>query len=257
MAQWQAEDGSLIYFEIHGDGPQKETLLLLPGLLGAVQSQWQQFVPALSDQFRLVLPDLRGHGRSENRDNRLMPEQMTADLLGLLDHLQLESVHLAGYSLGGYLGLMLHLREPRRVSSLLMHATKFYWSKEAYTATHQQLDPDTMAAKVPAYANQLAQEHGGSHWRALVRQAADLVGYLSESGLSEAMAARAQCPVLVSVGDRDEMVPLPEALRLSRVFRHGELLVLPGVRHPFSAIREMPFVPMLREFPRAAAVRRR
>jgi pimeloyl-ACP methyl ester carboxylesterase len=257
MAHWKADDDSLIYFEVHGDGPNKETMLLLPGLLGAVSSQWNNFIPLLTPHYRIVIPDLRGHGRSENRESKLMPERMVADLHGLLDHLQITAVHIAGYSLGGYLGLMLHLKDPRRVQTLVMHATKFYWTKEALAAMRQQLDPDAMAAKVPAYANQLAQEHGGSHWRVLVRQASDLVGYLSTSGVTETMAARAQCPILVSVGDRDEMVPLPEALRLSRVFPHGELLTLPGVRHPFSAIREMPFVPMLREFPRTAVTRRR
>jgi hypothetical protein len=62
------------------------------------------------------------------------------------------------------------------------------------------------------------------------------------------MAQRAQLPVLVSVGDRDEMVSLPEALRLSRIFRRGRLLVLPGVRHPFSSVSLIPLLPMMRAF---------
>jgi pimeloyl-ACP methyl ester carboxylesterase len=111
-----------------------------------------------------------------------------------------------------------------------------------------QLDPDAMSEKVPGYANQLAQEHGGSHWRVLVRQAADLVGYLSQKGITEGMAARAQCPSLVSVGDRDEMVSLPEAQRLSRVLPQGDLIVLPGVRHPFHTLREVPILPMMQAF---------
>jgi pimeloyl-ACP methyl ester carboxylesterase len=248
MATWKVDDGSLINFEVYGESGDKEPLLLLPGLLGSVSSQWNNFIAPLSADFRIILMDLRGHGRSENKDPLLRPERMMQDIISLLDHLGLESVHLAGYSLGGYLGLQLHLFQPRRVASLLMHATKFYWTKDAVTNMHQQLDPDTMSAKVPAYANQLAKEHGGSHWRGLVRQAADLVGFLSEKGITEGMAVRAQCPILVSVGDRDELVPLPEAQRLSRVFPHGELLVLPGVRHPFPSVRPVPLLPMMREF---------
>jgi pimeloyl-ACP methyl ester carboxylesterase len=173
---------------------------------------------------------------------------MTKDILGLADFLKAETFHIAGYSLGGYLGLMLALNQPRRVSTLLMHGTKFYWTKEAVANMRLQLDPDAMSSKVPAYANQLAQEHGGSHWRVLVRQAADLVGYLAEKGITEGMAAHAQCSCLVSVGDRDEMVSLPEAQRLSRVLPHGELIVLPGVRHPFPSLREIPILPMMQEF---------
>ncbi|MCI0396881.1 MAG: alpha/beta hydrolase [Chloroflexi bacterium] len=248
MAQWKTDDDTLINFEVYGDSPGKETLLLLPGLLGAVSSQWRNFINPLAADYRVVLADLRGHGRSENREPSLRPERMMEDLAGLLDHLGAETVHIGGYSLGGYLGLMLHLHQPRRVATLLMHATKFYWTKDAVTNMRKQLDPDTMSARVPAYANQLAQEHGGSRWRMLVRQAADLVGYISEQGITEGMASRSQCPVLVSVGDRDELIPLQEAQRLSRVFPQGELLVLPGVRHPFPSVRLVPLLPMLQEF---------
>lgn len=256
MANWKVDDGTLINFEVYGESGDKEPLLLLPGLLGSISGQWNNFIAPLSADFRVILMDLRGHGRSENKDSLLRPERMMQDIASLLDHLGLETVHIAGYSLGGYLGLLFHLHQPRRVASLLMHATKFYWTKEAVANMHQQFDPDTMAAKVPAYANQLAKEHGGSRWRMLVRQAADLVGFLSEKGITEGMAVRAQCPILVSVGDRDELVPLPEAQRLSRVFPHGELIVLPGVRHPFASIRPVPLLPMMRDFHKVTDRRR-
>jgi pimeloyl-ACP methyl ester carboxylesterase len=248
MANWIADDGALIHYEILGSSPEKETLLLLPGLLGSIRSQWPEFARPLADHYQVVLVDLRGHGRSENRQSNLLPERLQQDLLGLLDHLQLESVHVAGYNLGGYLGLMLHLHDPRRVDTLLMHATKFYWTNQSVAAMRQQLDPDRLSANVPGYANQLALEHGGSHWRALVRRAADLTAYLSDQGLTEGMAGRAQCPVLVSVGDRDELIPLQEAYRLSRVFRQGSLLVLPGVRHPFQSLNLTPLLQMMQTF---------
>jgi pimeloyl-ACP methyl ester carboxylesterase len=173
---------------------------------------------------------------------------MMKDINGLIDFLQIGTVHIAGYNLGGYLGLMLALNQPRRVSTLLMHATKFYWTKEAVAKMQEQLDPDKMAEKVPVYADLLVQEHGARRWRALVRQAADLVAYLSDNGLTERMVSHTQCPVLVSVGDQDKMVPLTEALRLSRIIPHGELIVLPGVSHPYRTIHKIPILPMMRHF---------
>lgn len=251
MAYWNADDGTVINFQVYDEstaGNQNPTLVLLPGLLGSIGSQWRNFITPLSKEYRVVLMDLRGHGRSENKANWLDPEQMTKDILGLADFLKADTFHITGYSLGGYLGLMLALNQPRRVSTLLMHATKFYWTKDAVANMRNQLDPDAMSSKVPAYANQLAQEHGGSHWRVLVRQAADLVGYLSEKGITEGMAAHAQCQCLVSVGDRDELVSLPEAQRLSRVLPNCDLIVLPGVRHPFQSLREVPILPMMQVF---------
>lgn len=253
MATWTADDGTQINYETYGwDAGQKETLLLLPGLLGSIAGQWRGFIQPLAADFRLILMDLRGHGRSQNQAPGLQPERMLQDVAGLLDALQVEFVHVAGYSLGGYLGLMLALNQSRRVSTLLMHGTKFYWTGEAAAKMRQQLDPDTMAVKVPAYADQLVQEHGARQWRVLVRQAADLTVLLAEKGLTERMASHAQCPIIVSVGERDELVPIAEAQRLSRLLPRGELLVLPGVRHPFQTVRLIPLLPMMQHFHRTA-----
>lgn len=247
MAVWTADDGTTINYEVIGT-QQKDTILLLPGLLGSISTQWRNFAPTLSADAQVIMMDLRGHGRSDNKAPNLQPDRMMQDIVGLLDQLKVQTFHIAGYSLGGYLGLMTALHQPRRVMSLLMHGTKFYWSAESSAKMRDQLDPDQMANKVPTYADQLVQEHGARHWRILVRWAADLVNILVEKGLTENMVSRAQLPVLVSVGDRDEMVPLPEAHRLSRVLSNSELLVLPGVRHPFQTIRPIPFLPALQHF---------
>ncbi|HZD11700.1 MAG TPA: alpha/beta hydrolase [Candidatus Binatia bacterium] len=247
MATWTADDNTAINYEVHGDEPDKDTLLLLPGLLGAINSQWREFVEPLSATYQVVLTDLRGHGRSENREQTLRPQRMLQDIVGLLDFLEIESTHVAGYNLGGYLGLMLHLHQPRRVPTLLMHGTKFYWTAKAVAQLREQLEPDRMVEKVPAYADQLAREHG-SRWRMLVRQAADLVALNMQEGITEGMAGRAQIPILVSVGDRDELVPLREASHLSRILPNGQLLVLPGVRHPFATVKLVPLLPMMQVF---------
>ncbi|MBE2199047.1 MAG: alpha/beta hydrolase [Anaerolinea sp.] len=252
MANWTSSDGTLINFETYGNGPGRETILLLPGLLGSISQQWRNFIKPLASDFCVVLIDLRGHGLSENKAANLHPDRMLEDIVGLLDFLEISRVHVAGYDFGGYLGLMLTLSEPRRVMTLLMHATKFYWTREAALKMREQLDPDKMAQNVPAYADQLVQEHGGRRWRELVRQSADLVHYLAQKGVTEGMAAQAQCPVIISLGDRDEIVPLAEAQRLSRAMPRGGLFVLPGVRHPFHSLRPVPMLPMMQHFYKTA-----
>lgn len=250
MSSWTADDGTPINYDFYGTDPQKEALLLLPGLLGSIGNQWRNFVRVLSPDFRLLLMDLRGHGRSGNNAPALQTERMVADIEGLLDSLQLTAVHIAGYDFGGYLGLRLALHQPRRVQTLLMQSTKFYWTTEAAQKMRAQLDPDYLADKVPTYADQLVREHGGRQWRVVIRQAADLISQLAENNLTEGMVSRVQCPALISVGDRDEMVPLNEAQRLSRILPHGRLLVLPGARHPYQTIPQIPLIPMMQEFHR-------
>ncbi len=250
MATWTAGDGSLIYFETHGQPEGGETLLLVPGLLGAISGQWRSFLKPLGQRYHIILADFRGHGRSVNNDLHLVPEQMVEDLIGLLENLSVESVHVAGYDFGGYLGLMLLLYRPRLVETLLMHATKFYWTDQAAAAMRQQLHPDHMLRLAPAYASRLSEAHGATRWRPLVRQAADLARYLAQNPLSEAALRRVQAPVVVSVGDRDELVPVQEAFRLSRALPDGRLLVLPGVQHPFRALDPGPLLAVMTAFHR-------
>ena len=248
MTNWTTDDGTLINFETYGSGQGREVLLLLPGLLGSISSQWRNFVKPLANEFAVVMMDLRGHGRSENKAPSLHPDRMLHDVVSLLDFLEVPRLHVAGYDFGGYLGMMLALHQPRRVQSLIMHATKFYWTEDAAKKMRAQLDPSKMAETVPAYADQLAQEHGGGRWRELVRQSADLIAYLAQKGLTENMAAQTQCSTLISLGDRDELVSLAEAQRLSRVMRRGGLFVLPGVRHPYYSTMLIPMLPMMEYF---------
>ena len=255
MANWKADDGTSINFEVHGEGIGKENLLLLPGILGAISSEWRPFVDVLANDFRVILMDFRGHGLSTNAQPALRPERMVDDVIGLLEFLGVRNVHIAGYSLGGYIGLLTLLKEPRRVQTLLMHGSKFYWNKETVEKMQKQFDPDALSEQAPNYATQLAQEHGGSRWRALVRQTADLIGLISEDAITERMAARIQTPILVSVGDHDSSVPLLECARLSHILPNGGLLVLPHTRHPFSTVSAIPLIPMMRAFHRAPSRR--
>ncbi|MFN2188532.1 MAG: alpha/beta fold hydrolase [Candidatus Promineifilaceae bacterium] len=228
-----AQDGSLINYELYGTGNGSDTVLLLHGLLGSMRSHWSKFVTPLSANFQVLQVDLRGHGESENVAMTLDLDMMLQDIEGLLNSLQIESVHAAGYDFGGYLGLMLHLDQPESVKSLMMHSTKFYWPDYTINRMLKNLNPDLMSEKVPGYAGQLLTEHGAGRWRSLVRQAGDLIANISSSKMTESMARQASCPVLVSVGDRDEMIPVEEALRLSCLMQNGALLVLPGVSHSF------------------------
>ncbi|MCA9981825.1 MAG: alpha/beta fold hydrolase, partial [Anaerolineales bacterium] len=81
MANWKADDGTLINFEIHGDAGGKDTLLLLPGLLGAISSQWRTFIDPLASQYRVILMDFRGHGLSGNEATDLQPTRILQDVV--------------------------------------------------------------------------------------------------------------------------------------------------------------------------------
>jgi pimeloyl-ACP methyl ester carboxylesterase len=113
-----------------------------------------------------------------------------------------------------------------------MHATKFYWDDISVSAAIEQLDPVRIAAKVPAFAAHLSLVHGGD-WPALLTNCAGMLREMSRFAIPDENLRAIDCPILVSTGDRDKLVPVSEALRLKDVLRRGSLLILPGVGHPF------------------------
>lgn len=108
-----------LYYEDTGRG---EPVLLVPGLSGR-GSFWASQVTALARDFRVVVHDHRGTGRSTHSRIRYSVEQMAGDVLKLMDTLGIESAHLVGHSTGGAIGQVLALDHPRRLRSLVLSAT--------------------------------------------------------------------------------------------------------------------------------------
>jgi pimeloyl-ACP methyl ester carboxylesterase len=80
---------------------------------------WHRVVPLLADRYRLVMPDLRGHGWTDAPPAGYDKEQLATDLLGLLDVLDLPRVGLIGHDWGGWTGFLACLRAPERFRGFL------------------------------------------------------------------------------------------------------------------------------------------
>jgi 2-succinyl-6-hydroxy-2,4-cyclohexadiene-1-carboxylate synthase len=98
-------------------------LMLLHGFTGSAQS-WDDHRAALSPRFRMIMPDLLGHGRSDapSDPQRYPIERCVADLIAILDALEVERTHLLGYSMGGRVALAMAIEYPRRIASLIMES---------------------------------------------------------------------------------------------------------------------------------------
>jgi aminoacrylate hydrolase len=111
-----------IYYETHGTGT---PVMLVPGL-GGVGSYWNPNVPAFAQRHQVVIHDHRGTGQSSPSLIRYSVDQMTEDLLVVMDHLNIEKAHLVGHSTGGAIGQTLAARHPERLTSLVIYAS---WTK--------------------------------------------------------------------------------------------------------------------------------
>jgi aminoacrylate hydrolase len=108
-----------LYYEDAGAGP---PLMLVPGL-GGQGSFWISQVPVFSRDFRTVVHDHRGAGRSTHSRITYSVEQMADDTLRLMDALGIGAAHFVGHSTGGAIGQRIALDHPDRLRSLVLSAT--------------------------------------------------------------------------------------------------------------------------------------
>jgi pimeloyl-ACP methyl ester carboxylesterase len=107
-----------INYEIHGNGP---PLLLLHSFLCNTQ-MWEKQIEALSKDHRLIVMDIRGHGKSSPSKPHSIYD-LAEDAIGLLDALNIPTATWLGLSIGGMISMRAALTHPQRVSGLVLLAT--------------------------------------------------------------------------------------------------------------------------------------
>jgi len=119
MQRLRSDDAEIAY-EIRGTGP--PVVLLHP--FPAHHELWSPIVPALSSRYRLILPDLRGHGDSEIGQGPAGMEKHAGDLVRLLDAAAVGKAAFVGVSIGGYILFEFWRRFRERVSALVLCDTR-------------------------------------------------------------------------------------------------------------------------------------
>jgi 3-oxoadipate enol-lactonase len=105
------------------DGPKgAPTVLLVHGLLATADLNWSLAMPALASRFRVVAPDLRGHGRGMPT-RRFTGSECADDLAAIVKELQLGPVIVVGYSIGGLVAQLFARRHPELVAGMVLCAT--------------------------------------------------------------------------------------------------------------------------------------
>jgi pimeloyl-ACP methyl ester carboxylesterase len=87
---------------------------------GANLMMWQRIVPHFQDHYRLILVDLRGHGKSDRPETGYHMDEMARDVIGMMQPLKLARAHIVGSSLGAEVGLSMAANYPEKVISLVL-----------------------------------------------------------------------------------------------------------------------------------------
>lgn len=227
--------------QVRLEGPATAPPLLLLHSLGTDLRVWDTQAEVLARSFRVIRPDLRGHGLTEVPSGPYSIGGMARDVLALLDALGQLRVHVAGLSIGGMVAQALAAEAPGRVASLVLCDTAMaipppkLWRDRAATVRSQGMaaiaDPVLARWVTPAFAR--APEARGLR-AMLLRTAPE--GY---AAAAEAIAAAdltttthgLRVPALVLVGDCDEATPLASAEALRDAIPGARLEVIADAAH--------------------------
>src|SRR3954449_881219 len=114
-----ALNGFEIHYDVHGEG---DPLICVHGL-GCDRRAWALQIQPFSERYQAVLFDNRDVGQSSQATHDYTTAEMAGDVLALADHLQLDSFHLVGISLGGMISQQVALAAPERVRTLTLAVT--------------------------------------------------------------------------------------------------------------------------------------
>ncbi len=115
--------------ELHSvdEGPRDAPVLVMAGSLGSTVEMWRPQVGPLTERFRVLRVDHRGHGGSPVPPGPYRIADLAGDVLALLDRLGLDRVAWCGLSMGGCVGMYLASEAPERIRRLTLCCTSSYW----------------------------------------------------------------------------------------------------------------------------------
>jgi pimeloyl-ACP methyl ester carboxylesterase len=230
-----------LYYEVHGSG---EPILFVHGGGGSIAGSWpSDYVTDLSRDFRVILADSRGHGRTADGTGPLTYGRLTFDLVRLLDHLGIDRAHVVGHSMGAITGLHLLVDYPDRVRTVTMLAGAYHvdnYRPEAYENMKRELDAVIRGENVT------------SRWAS---KPVTVLRKLRDS-LLEGPTFRLQTletidrPTLIVAAGEDTFFAPSVAREMHAHIRGSELIIYPAATHRVQATNVKDLIPAIRDFVR-------
>jgi len=190
---------------------------------------WEPFIKPLSAHYQLIIPDIRGHGETNNPADVLSPRMVATDLLELLDALQIEELRVVGYSFGAHTALRMAASQPSRIISMITIAGAHRLIGSSESVHQSMVDTDI---ELEWYLDIARAWHPDGEeqlqrvWRQGIAGALEADFQMTDEEIQSISAK-----TLIIQGDRDDFFPISVPLSLDENISNTELWIIPNTYH--------------------------
>ncbi len=236
-------NGFRLAYEDHGTGT---PVLFIHGF-PLNRNIWRPQVEVLRNTFRVIMPDVRGHGESEATRGVYEMELLADDIAGVLRHLHCGAAFIAGHSMGGYILFALYRKYPELMRGIILVSTRAVADTAEGKANREALAQSVeREGHEPVVAKMLAPMLAEASVRAhpILRNAVEAMmrgtSLHALSGASRGMAARPDAtellarisvPTLILAGTADALIHYSESEKMASAIAHARLHLIEGAGH--------------------------
>jgi 3-oxoadipate enol-lactonase len=226
-----------LYYEEHGQGI---PVVLLHGF-PLDHTIWEPLLPVLKEHARIIIPDMRGHGRSPVTDGAYSMRLMAADTAALLDDLKIEKAIVVGHSMGGYVGLAFAYAYPNRLAGLGLIATQAAADTPEKRQDRLNLADEIGRKGVKHLAENMSARLTTKH--ELIDPIRSMILKMNPKGAIGALKGMADrpdmtdflpsitIPSLVLAGSDDVLIPIERPRTMEKMLARAWLVEIPSAGH--------------------------
>jgi len=234
MAYIRLNDAN-IYYQIYGeDHPGRVPIILIHGSTITGEIDWGQIAPRLAVEYKVYVPDCRGHGKSSNPAGGYSFKQMAQDMADFVLAMGYERMHIIGHSNGGNVALVTVMEHPEITQTAVLQAANAYVTDYLREREPVVLAPDYYAVNNPGEVALMITAHGElygeDYWRDLLIMTMQEI--IAEPNYTPAELASVTRPVFSIMGENDRVnAPDRHAQFIAEHIPAAEAWIPDGIGH--------------------------
>ena len=237
-------NGNQVHFELVGDD-RYPVLMFSHSLASSSVSVWEDQLEAVQNHFRVLLYDMRGHGKSSVPSENCSLSDLVDDVIRLIDFLNISTFHFIGLSIGGMIGQGIALHHHDRLKSLTLCSTFSQTADNAKLVIDERIDEALtrgMKSQVDAIMHRWFSPSFLDSQEAVLSRIENQIADTSLAGYSCCLKAirelqytsslhKIKVPTLIIVGENDPGAPISASETIHNEIQGSRMEIIPLAQH--------------------------